>query len=128
MSYFHHGFFLNFLHVSLLIWAIKKKELSKPSPLNSSRKKKNLNLKGKYVLNGEGHKGLRMSTSKKGDSHKKGCSCFFIVNNLYHELNIVEISFVMLKHVNNEGIIVHGNDRLGDLYTFVGHVLEKTKT
>lgn len=55
-----------------------------------------------------------MSTSKKGDSHKKGCSCFFIVKILYLECDIVEIFFVMLKHVNNEVILVHGNDRLGD--------------
>ncbi len=66
------------------------------------------------MLNGEGHKDLRMSNSKKGDSHKKGCSCFFIVKNLYLEPNIVEIFFVMLKHVNSEGILVHGNDKLGD--------------
>jgi hypothetical protein len=37
-----------------------------------------------------------------------------MMKNLYLEPNIVEISFVMLKHVNNEGVLVHGNDRLGD--------------
>ncbi len=73
-----------------------------------------LNLKGKQVPNGKGHKGPKISSLKRGDLVKKGCMCSFIVKCFYLQPKVVEVFYTTSKHVNQQRLIVHGRYKLGD--------------
>jgi hypothetical protein len=73
-----------------------------------------LNLKGKQVPSGKGHKGPKISSLKRGDLVKKGCMCSFNVKCFYLQPKVIEIFCTTSKHVNQEKLIVHGTYKLGE--------------
>ncbi len=69
---------------------------------------KKLDINGKVILSNIGHKNTWESTRKWGGSINKGWKAEFTIKTLY-----------LLKHVDQNGLHVHGDLKLGDRSTFV---------
>jgi hypothetical protein len=117
--------FFSFLHVSLLVWAIKE---NKNCPNHHPRiPQGKIKRKLERQVCVKWRRFSKCPPPRRGIHIRRGAHVFYS-EKLYLELDIVEISFVLLKHVNNESILVKGKDRLGDYYTFASHISKKAKT
>ncbi len=65
---------------------------------------------------------------ERGDSHKKGCPCSFILKRFYLCPKIIEMCYATFEHINKLGLIVHGNVKSSYRLAFFAHVLEETRT
>jgi hypothetical protein len=54
--------------------------------------------------------------------------CSFIVNRIYLQPKVTKICYATNKHVNQQGLIVHGRYKLGEQLAFSSHVLKGMKT
>jgi hypothetical protein len=72
---------------------------------------KKLDIDGKIISSNIGHKDTWDSKRKWGGSIKKGWKAEFTIRTLY-----------LFKHVNQDGLHVHGDLKMGDSSTFVAHL------
>jgi hypothetical protein len=54
--------------------------------------------------------------------------CSFIINRIYLQPEITKICYATIKHVNQQGLIVHGKYKLGEQLAFSSHVSKGMKT
>ena len=64
----------------------------------------------------------RDSKKKWGNSIKRGCQAQFTVKRLLYLPHISEICIIQEKHVNQDGLIVHGGMKIGDRSAFSAHL------
>ena len=64
----------------------------------------------------------RDSKKKWGQSIKRGCISQFTVKTLLYLSHVSEISIIQEKHVNSDGLVVHGGMNLGDRSAFSAHL------
>lgn len=64
----------------------------------------------------------RDSKKKWGQSIKRGCRAQFTVKTLLYLPHVSEISIIQEKHVNSDGLVVHGGMKLGDRSAFSAHL------
>ena len=76
-------------------------------------KKRKLDSKGKFVPNGKGHSGPRISVRMRGFGQRRGCQCGFVVKRLYLEPSVAEIIYHQMQHVNLKGCFCHGATNKG---------------
>ena len=67
-------------------------------------------------------KGVRDSKKKWGGSIKKGCLAQFTVKSLLYLPHVSEICILQEKHVNADGLVVHGGMKVGDRSAFSAHL------
>ena len=66
---------------------------------------------------------LRRDSKKKwGASVKRGCLAQFTVKTFLHLPHISEICIIQEKHVNCDGLVVHGGMKIGDRSAFSAHL------
>ena len=87
------------------------------------KKKRKLDMKGKYVPNGKGHTGPRTSARMRGSGQRRGCQCEFVVKQLYLEPSVAEITYHQMEHVNLDGVFCHGSTKIGHKSRFSSHLL-----
>jgi hypothetical protein len=88
---------------------------------------KKYNQKGKRITSGQGQKGPRTTDAQEGGSIKRGCQCMFYVKRYYFLPDIAEISYITVKHVSREGIVVHDKTTLRDKTSYAKHISEEIK-
>lgn len=71
---------------------------------------------------GDVQKKTRDSRKKWGMSIKRGCQARFTTKVLLHAPHITELSIIEPRHVNDEGLIVHGGMKVGDRAAFSAHL------
>ena len=86
------------------------------------QKKRKLDVKGKYVPSGKGHKGPRLSARMRGLGQRRGCQCRFVVKQLYLEPSIAEVTYHEMNHVNLSGIFCHGATKIGHKSRYSCHL------
>ena len=64
----------------------------------------------------------RDSRKKWGLSIKRGCTARFTMKSLLHAPHISEICIFQSKHVNKDGLVVHGGMKAGDRGAFSAHL------
>ena len=90
-------------------------------------KKRKLDAKGKYVPNGKGHRGPRTSARMRGSGQRRGCQCSFVVKRLYLELEVAEITYRQMQHVNLKGFFCHGATKAGHKSRFSSYLSEEVR-
>jgi hypothetical protein len=75
---------------------------------------KKYNQKGKRITSGWGQKGPRTMDAQEGGSIKRGCQCMFYVKRYYFLPDIAEISYITVKHISREGVVVHDKTTVRD--------------
>jgi hypothetical protein len=68
---------------------------------------------------GENTKGFE---EEMGPVYKKGCRSQFTAKTLLYLPHVSEISIIQEKHVNSDGLVVHGGMKLGDRSAFSAHL------
>ena len=64
----------------------------------------------------------RDSKKKWGSSIKRGCLAQFTVKSLLYLPHVSEICIIQEKHVNCDGLVVHGGMKIGDRSAFSAHL------
>lgn len=66
---------------------------------------------------------LQRDLKKKwGGSIKRGCLAQFTVKTILYLPHVSEITIIQDKHVNCDGLVVHGGMKLGDISAFSAHL------
>ncbi len=85
------------------------------------------NINGKIIPSMTGHKDTQDSKNKWGGSIKKGCRVEFIIKKLYLLKHALELCFIQRNHVNQYGLHLHGDLKMGDKSTFATHLSQGIK-
>ncbi len=88
---------------------------------------KQLDINGKVIPLGIGHMGTRDFKKKWGGFIKKGCRTESTIKTSYLLKHISELCFIQQNHVNQIGLHVHRDLKMGDRSTFVAHLLKQIK-
>ena len=64
----------------------------------------------------------RDSKKKWGQSIKRGCKAQFTVKSFLYLPHVSEITIIQEKHVNDDGLVVHGGMNVGDRSAFSAHL------
>ncbi len=80
-----------------------------------------MDINGKVIQLGIGHKGTQNSKEKWGGSIKRGCKVEFTIKTLYLFKHVLELCFIQRNHVNQDGLHVHGDLKIA------AHVAEKSR-
>lgn len=70
----------------------------------------------------------RDSKKKWGGSIKRGCLAQFTVKTLLYAPHVSEICIIQEKHVNQDGLVVHGGMKCGDRSAFSAHLSPEIRT
>jgi hypothetical protein len=88
---------------------------------------KKLDIDGKIIPSGTSHKGTQDSRKKWGGFIKRGCKVKFTIKTLYLFKHVLELCFIQRNHVNQNGLHLHGDLKMGDKSTFATHLFEQIK-
>jgi hypothetical protein len=64
---------------------------------------------------------------KMGWFYKKGCRIEFTVKTLYLFKHVSKLCFIQQNHINQEGLHVHEDLKMGGIYIFVVHLSQQIK-
>jgi hypothetical protein len=88
---------------------------------------KTLDINGKVIPSGIGHKGTQDSRKKWGGFIKRGCKAEFTIKTLYLLKHVLQLCFIQGNHVNQDGLHVHGDLKMGDKSAFAAHLSKEIK-
>jgi hypothetical protein len=92
---------------------------------NHNATPKQLDINGKVIPLEIGHNGTQDSMKKWGAIIKRGCRIEFTIKTLYLLKHVLELCFIQENHVNQNGLHVQGDLKMGDRFAFATHLLEQ---